>query len=144
MSVKRPSSDMLSIEDQIRELDLQQQELTAKRQKLKEAKEKLFMEKIEEDSKHSMMGDVEKQTSSWNALAPAGAQPVMVKIGVIGTAGRGEVAHLMSGEVYLKMVQECERIITQRLNLHLHQVHLISGGAAWAGKRHVLFWYFCR
>jgi len=46
---------MLSIEDQIRELDRQQQELTAKRQKLKEAKEKLFMEKVKEDSKHSMM-----------------------------------------------------------------------------------------
>ena len=54
-------------------------------------------------------------------------------VSIVGTAGRKEDAIKMSRELYEKMVQKAEQVITQQLNLDLSQTHLVSGGAAWAG-----------
>lgn len=56
------------------------------------------------------------------------------KVGIIGSAGRKADAKKMTKGVYDAMVAKAEEVITQHFKLDLNQVHLVSGGAAWAGK----------
>lgn len=55
------------------------------------------------------------------------------KVGIIGSAGRKADARKMTKEVYSAMIAKAEEVITQHFKLNLKQVHLVSGGAAWAG-----------
>ena len=56
------------------------------------------------------------------------------RVGIIGSAGRRADAKKMTKEIYHAMVDKAEEIITQHFKLDLKKVHLVSGGAAWAGK----------
>ena len=56
-------------------------------------------------------------------------------VSIVGTAGRNGGWKKMSKELYQMMYNKAKIIITQHFGLELSQVHLVSGGAAWAGKR---------
>jgi len=57
-----------------------------------------------------------------------------VSVGVIGSAGRLEDSKKMTKELYEEMLKKLKAVITKKFKLDLKKVHLISGGAAWAGK----------
>ena len=56
-------------------------------------------------------------------------------VGVIGSAGRRGDAAKMTKELYYQMLARLEAVVTNEFGLDLHKAHLVSGGAAWAGKR---------
>lgn len=58
---------------------------------------------------------------------------MVTTVGVIGSAGRRADAKKMTKEIYYAMVAKAERVIRQHFKLDPKQVHLVSGGAAWAG-----------
>ncbi len=66
------------------------------------------------------------------SILPMGGK--LTKVGIIGSAGRKEDARKMNKDIFYKMLKKAEEIITHRFGLDLSQVHLISGGAAWAGE----------
>jgi len=55
-------------------------------------------------------------------------------VSIVGTAGRKGGWKKMSKELYKMMCDKAKVIITQNFGLELSQVHLVSGGAAWAGE----------
>ena len=60
--------------------------------------------------------------------------PVTVTtVGIIGSAGRKEDCKKMTKDIFYKMVEKAEKVITEDFRLDLSKVHLVSGGAAWAG-----------
>ena len=63
----------------------------------------------------------------------AGSSPLPT-VSIIGSAGRRGDAHKMTKELYWKMVAKSEQVISNVFKLDLQRVHLVSGGAAWAGK----------
>lgn len=58
----------------------------------------------------------------------------MVKVSIIGTAGRGPTRKRLSKDVFDFMVNKSIEIITEKLKLELNNVEIVSGGAAWAGN----------
>ena len=54
-------------------------------------------------------------------------------VSIMGTAGT-KGGWKMSKELYQMMYNKAKDIITQHFELELSQVHLVSGGAAWAGE----------
>lgn len=56
----------------------------------------------------------------------------MVRIGIIGTAGRKDDGPKMSSELFEKMFEHITNYITEELGYNLSEVELVSGGAAWA------------
>jgi len=54
-------------------------------------------------------------------------------VNIVGTAGRNG-GWKMSKELYQMMYNKAKAVITQHFELELFQVHLVSGGAAWAGE----------
>lgn len=52
---------------------------------------------------------------------------------IVGSAGRRGDAARMTKELYWKMVEKAELVILNELKLDSSRVHLVSGGAAWAG-----------
>lgn len=66
----------------------------------------------------------------------------LTRVGVIGSAGRKGDAKKMTKAIFDGMVAKMEEVITNHFKLDLSQVHLVSGGAAWAGKAIVLI--FCK
>ena len=54
-------------------------------------------------------------------------------VGVIGSAGRKDDAKKMTKELFYQMLTKLEEILTKHFKLNLSKVHLVSGGAAWAG-----------
>lgn len=54
-------------------------------------------------------------------------------VGIIGSAGRKGDAKKMTKDVFYAMMRKAEEVITKQFKLDLRRVHLISGGAAWAG-----------
>ena len=62
-------------------------------------------------------------------------------VSVIGTSGRKEDGARMSADLFRAMVDACETIIRDELKLSAANVHLVSGGAAWAGSC-MLFFFF--
>jgi hypothetical protein len=59
-------------------------------------------------------------------------QNIEATVAIIGPAGRGQDGDRMSLDVYKQMISACKRAITDDLGLVANQVHLVSGGAAWA------------
>jgi len=55
-------------------------------------------------------------------------------VSIVGTAGRKGGWKKMSKELYMMMYDKAKVVITQYFGLELPHVHLVSGGAAWAGK----------
>ena len=55
-------------------------------------------------------------------------------VGIIGSAGRKADAKKMTKEIFYAMLRKSEEVITRRFKLKLSDVHLVSGGAAWAGN----------
>ena len=60
-------------------------------------------------------------------------RPSLATVSIIGSAGRRGDAVKMTKDLYWSMVEKSERVISDVLKLDLGRVHLISGGAAWAG-----------
>ena len=56
----------------------------------------------------------------------------MIRVAIIGTAGRKEHSQYMSCRLYAEMLKESHRIITEELKLDPTSLQLVSGGAAWA------------
>lgn len=56
---------------------------------------------------------------------------VYKKLAIIGTAGRREDQGMLTAEHYQRMVQASIKLI-DHLNLNPRELHLVSGGAAWA------------
>jgi hypothetical protein len=59
----------------------------------------------------------------------------MVKVSIIGTAGRKDVKDLLKKYHFDFMVQKAIELITVEWGLKWEDVELVSGGAAWAGKK---------
>ena len=62
-------------------------------------------------------------------------QRSVTTVGIIGSAGRKADAKKMSKAIFYAMMSKAEEVITRHFKLDLGKVHLISGGAAWAGVR---------
>ena len=58
----------------------------------------------------------------------------LVTVGIIGSAGRRGDAKKMTKAIFDGMVAKTEEVIRNHFKLDLSKVHLVSGGAAWAGK----------
>lgn len=58
----------------------------------------------------------------------------LVKVSVVGTAGRKGDGKKMSKELYYQMYEKAKTIIKEEFKLELSQCHVVSGGAAWAGN----------
>lgn len=67
-------------------------------------------------------------------LAQFARSSSLTTVSIIGSAGRRGDADKMTKELYWRMVEEAERVITEEFRLDLARVHLVSGGAAWAGR----------
>lgn len=66
-------------------------------------------------------------------LTTLAANSSLVTVGIIGSAGRKADAKKMTQQIFNKMLAKAKELITQNFKLDLSQVHLVSGGAAWAG-----------
>ena len=53
---------------------------------------------------------------------------------IIGSAGRRGDAKKMTKDLYWNMVDKSQRVISEHFKLDAEHVHLVSGGAAWAGE----------
>lgn len=53
-------------------------------------------------------------------------------VAIIGTAGRGDDGKKMTTELYFKMAQYAQHVIQEKWGLDSRDVHLVSGGSAWA------------
>jgi len=62
----------------------------------------------------------------------------IVRVAIVGTAGRSEDFRKMNPSVFKKMYESCVFILRKTLQLPWHKVHLISGGAAWSDHIAVL------
>ena len=60
----------------------------------------------------------------------------LVKVSVVGTAGRKEDGKKMTKELYHLMYEKAKDVIVNKFKLKLSQCH-VSGGAAWAGSKNV-------
>ena len=58
----------------------------------------------------------------------------LVKVSIVGTAGRKEDGKKMTKELYNQMYDKAKDIIVNKFKLDLSQCHVVSGGAAWAGN----------
>ncbi|KAI8846683.1 hypothetical protein BC829DRAFT_418953 [Chytridium lagenaria] len=56
----------------------------------------------------------------------------MTTVAVIGTAGRGPDGARMSKDLFERMVVKCEDILINIWKMRWDDIHLVSGGAAWA------------
>ena len=54
-------------------------------------------------------------------------------VSIIGSAGRRGDAIKMTRELYWNMVDKAQCVISEHFKLDPGRVHLVSGGAAWAG-----------
>ena len=61
----------------------------------------------------------------------------LVKVSVVGTAGRKEDGKKMTKELYHLMYEKAKDVIVNKFKLKLSQCHVVSGGAAWAGSKNV-------
>ncbi len=59
-------------------------------------------------------------------------QDDLISIAIIGSAGRGEDSKKICPKIWEKMNKEAERIIIEDWKLDWNNVHLVSGGAAFA------------
>ena len=57
----------------------------------------------------------------------------LVKVSIVGTAGRKEDGKKMTKELYHLMYEKAKDVIINEFKLQLCQCHVVSGGAAWAG-----------
>lgn len=57
----------------------------------------------------------------------------LTTVSIIGSAGRRGDAKKMTRDVYWNMVDKAQRVISEHFKLDPGRVHLVSGGAAWAG-----------
>ena len=62
----------------------------------------------------------------------------LVKVSIVGTAGRKEDGKKMTKEIYHLMYEKAKDIIVNKFKLELSQCHVVSGGAAWAGRIYLL------
>ena len=58
----------------------------------------------------------------------------LTTVSIIGSAGRRADAKKMTTNLYWNMVDKSLRVIAEQFKLDPNHVHLVSGGAAWAGK----------
>ena len=58
----------------------------------------------------------------------------LTTVSIIGSAGRRGDAKKMTRDVYWNMVDIAQRVISEDFKLDPGRVHLVSGGAAWAGS----------
>ena len=65
----------------------------------------------------------------------------LVKVSIIGTAGRKEDGKKMTKEIYHLMYEKAKDIIVNKFKLELSQCHVVSGGAAWAGRTYLLIMF---
>lgn len=56
----------------------------------------------------------------------------MIKVSIIGTAGRGATGKQLNKEIYNKMVLKSKQIIEKQFLLDPKKIELVSGGAAWS------------
>lgn len=63
-------------------------------------------------------------------------------VAIIGTAGRGSDVSLLTRQLFFRMVDKVDEIITVELGLRRPEVVLVSGGAAWGD--HVAVGLFLR
>ena len=59
---------------------------------------------------------------------------VATKVSIIGTAGRGADGRKLSKDLHYRTVEKTKEVISDIWKLKLSDIHLVSGGAAWAGK----------
>ena len=59
--------------------------------------------------------------------------PSLSTVSIIGSAGRRGDAKKMTRELYWNMVDKTQQVISENFKLEPGHVHLVSGGAAWAG-----------
>ena len=64
----------------------------------------------------------------------------LIKVSIVGTAGRKEDGKKMTKELYHLMYEKAKDVIVNKFKLELSQCHVVSGGAAWAGNK---FYYHC-
>ena len=55
-------------------------------------------------------------------------------VSIIGSAGRRGDGRKMTKQLFSKMVDKAKAVIQDDFKLDLGGVHVVSGGAAWAGK----------
>ena len=65
-------------------------------------------------------------------LQLSGSVP-LTTVSIIGSAGRRGDAKKMTKDVYWNMVDRSLCVISEHFKLEPTHVHLVSGGAAWAG-----------
>ena len=61
-----------------------------------------------------------------------------VKVSIVGTAGRKGDGKKMTKELYYLMYEKAKDVIINEFKLELSQCHVVSGGAAWAGRVYLL------
>ncbi len=66
-------------------------------------------------------------------LFQIGGGPSLTTVSIIGSAGRRGDAKKMTREIYWNMVDKAQQVISEHFKLESTRVHLVSGGAAWAG-----------
>ena len=57
----------------------------------------------------------------------------LATVSIIGSAGRRGDAKKMTKDLYWNMVDKAQSVISEHFKLDPGRVHLVSGGAAWAG-----------
>ena len=58
----------------------------------------------------------------------------LVTVSIVGTAGRKGDGKKMTKELYHLMYEKAKTIISNEFKLELSKCHVVSGGAAWAGR----------
>ena len=66
----------------------------------------------------------------------------LVKVSIVGTAGRNEDGKKLTKEIYHLMYEKAKDIIVNKFKLELSQCHAVSGGAAWASRTYYLLIMF--
>ena len=61
-------------------------------------------------------------------------QPLTPTVSIVGSAGRRADGKKMTKKLFDKMVEKAKTVIKDDFKLELKQIHVISGGAAWAGE----------
>ena len=62
----------------------------------------------------------------------------MVKVSIIGSAGRRDDLQKLNKTLYHRMIDKAKKVITDVWKLQLDKVELVSGGAAWSGNMHCM------
>ncbi len=71
--------------------------------------------------------------TSLDSMVRGGCSPAPT-VSIIGSAGRRTASKKMNKQLFASMVEKARSVIREDFKLELQNVHIVSGGAAWAGE----------